>query len=168
MDANDPRYDYKRGTVKGKRVGQAVLDILEKEHNSYTTGDIIDGFAPKFLKTLEETIEANRTKYESPFYIIVLTRKEFWANNVVRNYFIARQTPPHALQLMRDYQWYTKTLYVVNDRCGEVKLAWSLPAFQECKTVAKNPFIYPPALVSWVNACFTGQLERDEYNYLFS
>lgn len=167
MDAKDRKYDYQRGNVKGKRVGQAVLDIMSKPQPTITAGEIMENYAPRFLDELESTIEKNRSRYKSPFYVLVLTKKEPWAVNVVRNYFIARQTAPHALQLMSAYQWYTKTLYVVNEQCGEVKLCWSLPAYQECVSISKYPYLWDPDLVKWIYDCFRGKLELDDYSHLF-
>jgi hypothetical protein len=159
------KYSYNRFGSKGKRVGQAVVDILSKPQPIQTVGDTLDAFGPDFAKQIEQCIEDNKSKYKNPFYIFVLTKKEFWANNVVRNWFIARQTAPHAFDMMEQYSNYTKTLYIVDSAKGNIKCLWSLPGWDDCLTIAKAPQKFDPELVKWVEGCFTRQLDRDEYPF---
>lgn len=159
------KYDFDRHGQKGKRVGQAAYDILSKEQESQTVGDTIDAFADQYARDMEECIESNRTKYKSPFYILVLTKKVFHIVNSLRNWFIARQTPPHAFQTMEEYSGYTKTLYLVDSHKGNIRLLWSLPGFEDCFAVAKNPQLYSPELVRWIELCFSRKLDRDSYSF---
>lgn len=143
------------------RVGQAVADILSKEQPTYTAGEILDGYSQKFAQEIESVIEKNQDKYAGPFYIFVLTKKEMWADNVVRNWFIARQTKPNALEMMSQYSNHTKTLYKVN-KVGQklLEIEWSLPGFSECISVLKSPGTYDPELVRWIISCFEGKLDQ--------
>lgn len=168
MDNTDERYNYDRFGSKGKRVGQAVADILSKDQPTYTVGEILEGLGPKFASELEKCINDNLDKYKSPFYILALTKKEFWADNVVRNWFVARQTPPYCEQMMYDYPNHTKTLYVINSDRGDLKVAWSLPGYEDCKSIAKTPDSFHPELVQWVIDCFAGKLNKDKYDELFA
>lgn len=167
MDSNDPKYHYEKRGSKGARVGQAVADILSKDQPDYTVGEILDGFGIKFANELEQTINDNLDKYTSPFYVFVLTKKEFWADNVVRNWFVARQTPPRALEMMIQYPLHTKTLYVVNSSKGDLKAAWSIPGLEECRSILKTPNTFSPELVHWIQDCFQGKLDLDNYDHLF-
>jgi len=162
---SETKYDYDRFGVKAKRVGQAVVDILSKNQAPQTVGDTIDAFGPDYAKQIEQCIEDNQKKYTDPFYIFVLTKKEFWADNVLRNFFIARQTPPHAFQMMEQYSNFTKTLYLVDAKKGKIKILWSLPGFNDCITVAKNPMLYAPELVKWIEDCFSRKLDKDRYSF---
>lgn len=143
------------------RVGQAVSDILSKEQPTYTAGEILDGYSQKFAQEIESVIEKNQDKYTDPFYIFVLTKKEMWADNVVRNWFIARQTKPNALEMMSQYSNHTKTLYKVN-KVGQklLDIEWSLPGFSECISILKRPAAYDPELVRWIISCFEGKLDQ--------
>lgn len=167
MDATDPRYTYNRFGMKGARVGQAVADIASKDATPMTCGELLDGFSVKFAHELEKSVNDSLGKYKSPFYILALTKKEFWANNVVRNWFIPRQTAPHAMDLMVSFPNHTKTLYVVNGDKGDIKVAWSIPAFQDCVSISKNQSMYSPELVQWIKDCFESKLNLDSYDYLF-
>lgn len=167
MDSNDPKYYYAKHGLHSARVGQAVTDILSKDQPSYTTEEILEGFGAQFTKQLEQTVNDSLGKFKSPFYILALTKKEFWAVNVVRNWFIPRQSPPYGFEMMEQYPNHTKTLYVVDGDRGNIKVAWSIPAFSDCISIAKNKDLYHPELVDWVFKCFEHKLDRDSYEYLF-
>lgn len=159
------KYNYNRFGAKGVRVGQAVIDILAKPQPIQTVGDTLSAFGDDYAKQIEECIEDNQRKYKSPFYIFVITKKEFWADNVVRNWFIARQTPPHAFQMMEQYPNATKTLYMVDARKGNIEAMWSLPSFDECISIAKTPERFDSKLVKWIEDCFSRQLDKDDYSF---
>ena len=168
MQDKETKYRYNRRGKKGARVGQAVADILSKNNSPMTCEEVLEGFGARFAQELESTINENMGKYESPFYVFALTKKEFWADNIVRNWFVARQTPPHALEMMIQYPGYTKTLYAINSTKGDLKVAWSIPGLEECKSICRNPGIYSTDLVEWIKQCFEGKLDLDNYNYLFN
>ena len=152
------KYDYNRFGSKGKRVGQAVVDILSKEQAPQTVEETIEAFGPDFAKELEKTIEDNRHKYSSPFYVFVLTKKEMWACNLVRNFFIARQTAPKADQMIWDYPNFLKTLYEVNADKGKCEPKWSIPGHQECLSIARHPYMVDPTLCEWIISAYKGKL----------
>ncbi len=162
---NPDKYTYNRHGMRGSRVGQAALDILSKDNAEQSVEQTLDEYAPEYAKSIEECIETHRGKLKDPFYILVLTNKTPYIENVLRNYFIARQTPPYAFQLMEEYSNHTKTLYLVDSRKGQIKLLWSLPGFHDCVTVSKNPEIYSPELVKWIIDCFSNKLDRDSYSF---
>ena len=165
MDAKDKKYAYERHGMKGARAGQAVHDILSKDQPTYTAEDILDAYAPKYMADLEKCVDENKSKYQSPFYIYVLSHKEMWAENIVRNWFIARQTPPYALDMVVQYPHQMKTLYMVDTKIGKIKLLWTLPGLEDCKSIVKEKHKYDPDLVKWIEMCFSGQLDRDTYSF---
>ena len=168
MDSNNPRYQYNKHGMKGARVGQAVQDMLAKERQDMTAGELLDGFSVKFAQELEKAVNDSLGKFDSPFYILALTKKEFWSDIVVRNWFIPRQTAPYVKYLMNQYPNHTKTLYVVDGDKGDIKVAWSIPAEEDCKSILKNRDIYSSELVQWILDGILGKLDLDNYGYLFS
>jgi len=156
------KYDYERFGSKAKRVGQAVSDILNSSTNVLTTaGDVIEGYKHKFTEELEKTIKDNVDRYDDPFYVLVLTKKEMWADNMVRNWFVARQTRPRSVDMMGEYANHTKTLYKVNKARGDVNLVWTLPGYEECKTVINNQAMFDCDLVNWVKGAINGTLDAE-------
>lgn len=168
MLAEPDKYSYNRFGAKGMRVGQALIDLASQQQPIQTVGDTLEAWGEDFAKQIQECIEDNQGKYKDPFYIFVLTKKEFFANNMVRNYLIARQTPPHAFDMMEQYSNYTKTLYIVDGHQGNIKSLWSLPSFDDCISIARQPANYDPELVKWVEACFNKRLDKDSYTFDWS
>lgn len=147
------------------RVGQAALDILSASQPTYSAGDIVDAFGPKYVEEIEKAIAEGERKYTNPFYIFVLTKKEPWVTNIVRNYFVARQTPPRAMDSMIGYPNHTKTLYIVDASKGQIKLIWSLPGWDDCQSVAKHPDLYAPELVRWIQDLGSPRLNKEKYSF---
>jgi hypothetical protein len=165
-DASDPRYHYNKRGMKAARVGQAVIDILSKDQPYQTAGETLEAFGPDYVKEIEKAIENGLSQHlKSPFYLLVLTKKEPWAVNVLRNYFIPRQSPPHALKLAKEYKHYVKTLYFVDAERGNIGVLWSVPGWEDCKSIAKRPRQHEPELVKWISDCFSGKLDKDVYTF---
>ena len=165
-NASDPRYLYDRHGIKASRVGQAVIDILSHDQPIQTAGDTIEAFGPEYTRQIEEAVNNGiEQRFQNPFYILVLTKKELsqWTANAVRNYFVTRQTPPHALELAKEYENHTKTLYLVDAEKGNIGLLWSIPGHEECKSIARHPRAVAPELIGWIKACYEGKLEKDKY-----
>lgn len=154
MENQKDKYNYNRFGSKGQRVGQAVVDILSKEQPSQTVEETIFAFGPDFADELSKTIEDNRHKYKSPFYILVLTKKEMWACNVVRNFFVARQTAPLSCDMVLQYPNHTKTLYKVDAEKGNIHAEWSIPGHQECLSISNSPSSFDPELVKWIEEAY--------------
>lgn len=154
MDINKLSEDalkVKRDTAKVEsKVGEAAYKLLQKTDAAPTVEEILNEYQTKYAKEIEETIQNNHHKFDKDFYILVLTKKEHWAVNVLRNWFIARQTPPSVSHLRREYPNFMSTLYKVNKNGFGITVEWSLPTEQDCKTILKNKHLYDPQLVSWI------------------
>lgn len=165
MNKPKDRYDYNRFGKKGKRVGQAVIDILSKEQETQSVEETIEAFAPKFLEDLEKAVEEGKSKFESPYYVLVLSHKEMWAVNMMRNWFITRQTPPNGTDILTNYPNHMKTLYKADIVKGNVSLVWTLPGYQDCISVLREPGLYDPQLVKWIEDCFNKKLDASDLPY---
>jgi hypothetical protein len=164
-DASDSKYLFCKGHTKAARVGQASIDLL-KNTTPMSADELMNEYSPDFLKSFEEAIELGvKERLNNPFYILVLTKKEPWAVNVVRNYFIHRQTPPFASSLIKDYKNHTKTLYIVDGKKGKVELLWSLPGWDDCISVGRHPELNSPELVRWIGQAFSGKLDKTAYTF---
>lgn len=143
------KYDYNRFGSSAKRVGQAVVDILKHgSQPTYTAEDIIDGYQHEFVKEFERCVSENKDKYDSPFYVLVLSHKEAWAENMVRNWFIARQTAPEDRYMISQYPHHMKTLYRI-DKKGDINLEWVLPGLSDIQSIFKKPELYDKDLVKY-------------------
>ena len=147
-------------------VGQAVQNILNGSREQCTTEDIIENYKQQyekdFYKACEKGVEFH---YDTPFYILVLQNKEFWAENVVRNYFIPRQTPPHALDMVETYPHHNKILYMVNPESNQIKICWNIPGYEDCKSILKNPKGLSTQMIKWIQNAMAGKYELDAYEF---
>jgi hypothetical protein len=75
---------------------------------------------------------------------------QFGLSNVVRHWKIPRYTAPHPIEMMASYTNHTKTLFEVDPKKGEITLCWTLPGYEECKSILKSPGNYDPELVRWI------------------
>ena len=145
-------------------VGEAAYNILTKDNNpTILAGDIAEARSDDYIKSMEEAIASGFKMYKSPFYVLVLSHKEMWAVNVMRNWFIPRQTPVHATYMYQHYPNHMKTLYMIRKEDGEPKVCWSLPGHQDMISVAKHPNNYDPQLVKWIYDFTLGNLDQDSY-----
>ena len=141
------------------KVGQAVYDILSKPYEAYEVGEIINEYSKKYTEEVKEAIKNGLKNFESPFYILVLHKKEFWTDNVLRNWFVSRQTRPLAADLRREYPNHGITLYSYDGTNGHLKILYSLPTAQDSKTIMKNAHLYDPQLVEWIKKFNEGRLD---------
>lgn len=134
---------------KNKSVGAATKEILEKPQHEYQVQEIIDEYANKYVKELETAVQENCKRFESPFYVVVLHKKEPWALNVLRNWFIGRQTCPSIQTMWNSYKNFMHTIYEVDGDKGDIRLVRSLPSPDEAKVIVKNFHLYDSDLVRW-------------------
>lgn len=142
-------------------VGQAALSLLAKANEiqeMQEVQDTLNAMTPAYFDELEDCIIKNRRKYSSAFYVICLRKKEHFFINVLRQWFIARQTKPFASVLFRDYPNYDHDIWEVQ-RSGEYKILWALPPAQEQRTIMKNPHLYHSDLVKWIEDYQEGILD---------
>lgn len=153
---SDKKYEYKRFGCDAKRVGQAAIDILSKNQPDQTVEETLDEYGKDYVKHFETAVKDGSKRYVNPFHVLVLSNKEMWAPNVMRNWFIPRQTAPRAHEMIYDYPNHMKTLYKIDVVSGKAELLWTLPGKQDCQSIMKTPQSYSPDLVKWIMDAFSG------------
>lgn len=140
------------------KVGQAVYDILSKPQSSQEVGETADAMAPKYFKELLAAVDGNKDKFESPFYVVVLRKKEPWAMNVLRQWFVSRGTRPDPKVLRQDYPNHDHDVWKVDSKSYDVALQWTLPTRQDSASILKSADQYDPSLVKWIKQFNNGSL----------
>lgn len=149
----EKKYEYDRFNSKGARVGQAVTDILSKEQPEYTVEEILDEFGKDWLKMIQDLASEATPQYGPKFYILSLLKKDlghFGVANVLKHSARPFKTKMSIHQVMDAHPNATKTLFYVDSSGGEINLLWTVPGWEECKSIGKNASQYDPQLVSWV------------------
>lgn len=147
-------------TKTTSNVGKVAYDLLAKAHQTQEMQEVqetLDAMTPAYLAELEDCVEKNSHKYSTPFYVVCLRKKENFFVNVLRQWFIARQTKPMACVMLRDYPNHDHDIWEIKD--GQAKLIWTLPPGQEQQTIMKNPHLYHSDLVKWIKDYQSGDLE---------
>lgn len=141
--------------------GKAAYDLLHKgieANEMQEVQETIDAMTPAYIAELEDCAKKNSRKYQGNFYIVCLRKKEAFFINVLRQWFIARQSKPMACVLFRDYPNFDHDIWEVTP-AGHTRLLWSLPPAQEQLTIMKNPHLYHSDLVNWIKQYQDGDLE---------
>jgi hypothetical protein len=145
--------------LKGAEVGKAVFDILSNPNQSpQEVGETMEAMTPRYYQELLATVKANSNKFDSPFFIVVLRKKEPWALNVLRQWFVSRQTKPSAATLREDYPNFDHDVWQVNSRDSSINFIYTLPTAQDSATILKNKDCYDPALVDAIVKFNEGKL----------
>ena len=152
-------YSYNRFNSKGVRVGQAVHDILSKKSPVYTAEEILEEMEQGIVSYIQDAVEKGCAEYSGDFFILHLFKKElssFGVDNVMMQKaacFKSRCWKP--FEVMEMHPNSTKSLYKVNSKNGTVVLEWTIPGWSECMSIKRNPELYDPQLVNWVNEATT-------------
>lgn len=140
------------------QVGKAVYDILSKPQERQEVGETVEAMTARYYRELFDTITENKGKYESPFYIVVQRKKEFWATNVLRQWFISRQTRPAASFLRSDWPNADHDLWEIDTKDQRVQFLYTLPTAQDSASIMKNAQQYSPDLINTIKAFNEGKL----------
>lgn len=142
---------------KSSKVGAAVHDILSKAQPEIEVGEIISEYANDYVEQVRVAVERGVKEYKTPFYIVVLHKKEMWALNVMRNWFVTRQSKPSAKSMWERFPNFMHTVYEYTG--ADLKILWSLPSPQEARVILQNWDLYHPQLVKWVRDAQNGLLD---------
>ena len=148
-------YSYDRFGSTGQRVGQAVYDVLSQDQPTYSAEEILDEMANGIVSYIEEAVNKGCEKYEGKFYLLHLFKKHLCEHGIENamlqkaTCFQNRRWTPQ--EVMEAHPHSSKTLYEVDKVNGVAKLLWTVPGWEDCKSIKKNPTLYDPDLVKWVN-----------------
>lgn len=161
MDEKENKYSYNRFDSHGQRVGQAALDLMKNATGRHTVEEILFdmGLENGLRKSILDEFERTRGHYPDKYYILTLTKHElgqFGMVNVFKNAARSFVYPLDMQEVMNAHRNATKALYSVDSKNEDIRLLWSLPTYEECISILKNPAIYDADLVRSVEECFNG------------
>jgi len=129
----------KKRPLKKKRenVGKIARDLLLKQDNKApTANEAMSEQLSEYDKNIYECIAENKKKFQSDFYLIVLTKKERVAKNILRSYFFGRLSCPTP-----DYDQVVYKYDITKDK---ISFLWVVPDRETCKHMIKNKHVIPP------------------------
>jgi hypothetical protein len=132
------------------KVGQALYDILSKPQHDQEVGETLAEMSPDYIESLKKCIEDHVGVFKSPFYIVVMGKKETYALNIVRHWYVARQTLPTSKFLMGKFPNCFHEVYRYNEGSGDCHLLWCLPEQWCHEEIMTHPESYDRQMVDWV------------------
>jgi hypothetical protein len=118
-------------------VGSYATELMQKEPESR---DPIELQREIHKNTYEggvfEAIERGKKSYKSPFYVVVIVKKERLMQNVLRHYFFPRQTCPRP-------EW-DQVVYRYTDHDEKIEFLWVIPDKQTCQLFMENAVTIAP------------------------
>jgi len=145
---------------KVQTVGQAALDLQKKDeiiHAVELERAIHKGnkSADSWESQLMECLQRGMSRYEGDFYLTVITKKERLLENVVRRYFIDRESCPTPE--------FDQTVFRYVKKDDALKYLWTVPDIQACHELYINAADVSDELkplVSMVLDFRSGRLDR--------
>ncbi len=117
--------------VRQETVGKVARD-LQLGDDGYAV-NVIDqqrAMTEDYMKNLFESVDRGYKKFEGDFFIHVETKKEKLLENVLRNYFIIRETCPTPN--------YDQTLFRYHREKGDIQFFWTIPDRGTCFHFKQN------------------------------
>lgn len=138
-----------------KTVGQASQELLAKHTEPVLIKDQGLAMTKGYMDELIDCAEKNLSQFAKDFYIAVLTKKERVFQNVIRNYFVARQTCPTPS--------FDQSVFKVKKEAQQLQYLWTVPSKETCEYLQYNRLLVDPEeheLLTYVMQFSSGQLDK--------
>lgn len=122
---------------KRDNIGIIAPDLASKHESTidHTAHEQMQEMLKEWDKNMLECIQDAKSKFHKDFFIVVETKKEPLMHNVLRNYFIARQSCPTPM--------YDNTVYRYHRNDDIVELLWVLPSKATCDMMRNRALEIP-------------------------
>lgn len=117
--------------VKHETVGKISTDLQAKDDGYQISAiDQQRAMTEDYMKNLFEAVDRGYKKYKGDFFIHVETKREKLLENVLRNYFIIRETCPTPN--------YDQTVFRYHREKGDIQFFWTIPDRGTCFYFKQN------------------------------
>lgn len=145
--------DQKESSTVGEEAYKRLLNPDCKQGIIETQREI----DKKYFEEVEKCIKLNKGKcgFEGDFFIVVINKKERLMENVIRRYFLARQSLPTPA--------YDQTVWRYLKE-GDLEYIWTVPDHNTCQEMYHNPDSVPEDekwLYRMVKAFMEGRLYHE-------
>lgn len=155
----DKKYSYQRFGSEGSRVGQAVMDVISKDQKDISAEEMMDDMQNGIMDYIQLAAKEGYDEWKSSFYIIHLFKKilgQFNIDNVMDQKAVCfKKGPLNSDFYMNSNPNDSKTLFHVDAKNGEIRLVWTVPGWEDCKSILKTPELYDEKLVEWTRECMS-------------
>jgi hypothetical protein len=116
--------------MKRDTVGKISSDLLIKTPDSNDPIELELEMQKDYIKELLTTLSDSKNKFIGNFYIVVITKKERLMENVLRNYFFARQSCPTP-----DFD---QSVYYFDRKKESLEYLWTVPSRDTIDILKEN------------------------------
>lgn len=121
---------------KRKTAGQVSQELAVKSvDNSHSAHDQMRENLIEYDKMICQCIETGKKEFAGDFYVVVITKKERLMQNVLRNYFLTRESCPTPQ--------YDEAVYKFHKKDDRIEFLWVVPAKDVCEYIIENALLIP-------------------------
>ena len=119
-------------------VGKISSDLIVKSvDNTHSAEEQMREQLIDYDRNILECINIHKNIFFGSFFVVVTTKKERLMQNVIRNYFFARQSCPSP-------EW-DQTVYKYDPSKEEIEFLWVIPSKDTCEYMIKNALEIDPS-----------------------
>lgn len=138
-------------------VGSKALELQSKGDQEINAIDLQrEIHKEKWENDFRECFDRGKRRFDGDFFVVVLFKKERLLHNVVRQYFIDRQSCPTP-------EW-DQTVFHYHRESDELEFLWCVPDHTTCKALIQNKdelSLEQIPLLQYVQAFYSGQLDKE-------
>jgi hypothetical protein len=105
-------------------VGKIATDLMKKEPETRSVVELEREMHQDYERNVYETISTGKKMFDGDFFIVVLTKRERLLQNVIRHYFLPRESCPTP-----DYDQAVYRFHRFDDK---IEFLWVIPAKEAC------------------------------------
>lgn len=137
-----------------KTVGAHSLELSQQKQEKISLVEQQEAMTEDYWKELCACVNDGYSKYKDSFYVVVITKREKLLSNVLRNYFLHRQSCPTPQ--------YDESVYRYNRDAGRIEYLWTVPSKDTCIYLAENKLLVHTSehqLLNFVLDFYAGKLD---------
>jgi hypothetical protein len=126
-----PRSTFRGGIIiwdvymqDNKTVGAIAKELMEKDQDKYDLVEMQRAMQEDWNKNIRLALEDGKKNFERNFYIVIETKRERIMENVIRNYFLTRESCPSPN--------YDQTVFRYLSKEEMLEFLWVLPCKDAC------------------------------------
>lgn len=114
-------------------VGKAATDLYKNfKDNTHCAEEQMRENLTEYEKNINLCIQNSLKKFNGDFYVTVLIKKERLFKNVIRHYFLGRESCPTPE--------YDQIVYKYDRKNDNLAFLWVIPSLDNCQILYNNPF----------------------------
>lgn len=142
-------------TNEKKTVGAASIEGMLKHPEAQSPMELAEAMLKDYEDHLVQCVESGLKQFpQSNFYVVVIGKRERLMQNVLRNFFVARQSCPTPQ--------FEQTVYRYDYKEEALEELWVIPDMETCNTYIMNALMVDPSerqLLEYVLRLKDGELD---------